>query len=549
MKKVTDPELLAQLNGKKVTDPAILAQLNQVKAPIEKESFAETAFDQGLQGATFGFADEITDRIGAGIASLATDQSYRDLLKEARQLTKEEQARQFEQRPATTILSNLAGGVLTGGAGATTKAGSALANSLRSGNTGARIGKGMLAGASSGALYGAGAADDGNRAEGAVTGGILGGVTGGAIPAIGAAGSGVKKQVSKVLSPAIDETKASIVPLAKKYNIPLALDDVAEGDFYKTLIDEGGKKAFSGAPKKQATQLQAFQRALGKTIGLDDADSLTPDVMEKAYKGIGRQFDDLTKGKTFKVTDDVVDQLDEIRLLAEDGAFGSDGLKTFERITKDLFAGFDMDGTIQGEKLARVRSRLNGIGRKGSDPNVKTLASNLESAVVDIIGEDAPEALKKAKYQYKNFIALEPLAQKAQVDGFISPAQLSNRVKAVYKRDYTLGKAGELGDLAKIGQVIKQQIPNSGTAQRNAANKLLSPAVDMGALSAGFYNPAIPAMYFGGKGVGLLGNRALQSRNYNPKVLEKALNPKLLAPSTAKTIGVSGAAPNILLNR
>ena len=159
----------------------------QTEQQKPEQGTGRTALEQGLQGATFGFADELTDRLGAGIASLATGEKYGDLLKEARGMSKERMAQQMEQNPATSIASNIGGALLTGGAGATTKAGTAAANMLRTGGTAARIGKGALAGAASGGLYGAGTSDEGKRLEGAGQGAVAGFALGGAIPAVGAA--------------------------------------------------------------------------------------------------------------------------------------------------------------------------------------------------------------------------------------------------------------------------------------------------------------------------------------------------------------------------
>lgn len=163
-----------------------------------QESIGRTALDQSLQGATFGFADEITDRIGALIASGFTDESYDDLLAEARGMSKERLERQFEQNPATSILANMAGGVLTGGAlsvpkalsgtaatagvrgaiNAIPKAGQAMAGSIASGTRGVRAAKTAGAAATGGALFGAGSAQEGERLSGAGAGALIGGTTG-----------------------------------------------------------------------------------------------------------------------------------------------------------------------------------------------------------------------------------------------------------------------------------------------------------------------------------------------------------------------------------
>lgn len=157
------------------------------------KDYARTGLDQGLQGATFGFSDEITDRLGAGGASLMTGIPYSELLKEARSTTQARQTEQFHEMPVTSIGANIAGGLLTGGAGATTKTGATISNYVRTGNAAARIAKGVGAGTASGALYGLGAGEDGQRLQSAGQGAVLGAVGGAAGSTLGVAGSKLLK--------------------------------------------------------------------------------------------------------------------------------------------------------------------------------------------------------------------------------------------------------------------------------------------------------------------------------------------------------------------
>ena len=158
----------------------------------QNRGIARTGFDQGMQGMTFGFADEVQDRIGALIASTYTGEKYDDMLKMAREASKQRLAEQFQQRPGLSIAANVAGGLLTGGAGAETAVGKTVAGSLRNGvvlgkdlGTAGRVAKGVIAGAAQGAAYGAGSANDGARGEGAVKGAVLGGGVGLAAPVVG----------------------------------------------------------------------------------------------------------------------------------------------------------------------------------------------------------------------------------------------------------------------------------------------------------------------------------------------------------------------------
>jgi len=90
--------------------------------------------------------------------------------------------------------------LLTGGAGATTKGGTAIANSLRSGNVAARAGKAGLLGAASGAAAGFGAGSGlEDRLDKSGDSAVVGGLVGGAIPAVGAV-------AGKVLGKPIERT-------------------------------------------------------------------------------------------------------------------------------------------------------------------------------------------------------------------------------------------------------------------------------------------------------------------------------------------------------
>lgn len=155
----------------------VTAEIRGVQEP--KMGAGKAAMTGALQGATFGLADEIIARVG----SLSPDLTYQDIMAAA----KEDLEKARQDQPLATIAGELGGGLTTGIASGLTKAGSTLASSLGRGGIVARGAKGAGVGAASGALYGAGTADQGQRLEGAKSGAILGGTIGGAVPAVGSA--------------------------------------------------------------------------------------------------------------------------------------------------------------------------------------------------------------------------------------------------------------------------------------------------------------------------------------------------------------------------
>lgn len=181
-----------------------------------------TALEQSMQGATFNMGDEVSDALGSGIAYISDKVrgvdggSYSDIYAGAREDSQKRLAKQLQEAPGLAIGSQIAGGLLTGGAGATTKGGAALSNSLRSGailgkdlGLAGRVAKGAAAGASAAGAAGFGA---GSGAEDRVDRGVAslpaGIVMGAAVPAGGTIINKVKSATAKQVVPTSDEIKA-----------------------------------------------------------------------------------------------------------------------------------------------------------------------------------------------------------------------------------------------------------------------------------------------------------------------------------------------------
>lgn len=145
-----------------------------------------TIADQGVQGATFGFGDELSDRGGALIASLITDEKYKDLLAEARSNTKQRLPAQFAENPFTSVVSNIGGGLLTGSAGASAvkSAAPALSGAIESYATANPYKTATGIGALSGSLYGAGTGEGGIKER--IPDALLGGLAGAGAGPVGA---------------------------------------------------------------------------------------------------------------------------------------------------------------------------------------------------------------------------------------------------------------------------------------------------------------------------------------------------------------------------
>lgn len=164
-------------------------QFDKKKSFEKSPSVGRVALDNALQGASFGFSDEATAKLGS---MLDPNLTYDDIKNQANEELKAGQ----EAHPVVALASQFGGGLLTSGGLGGTATGARIANSLRTGNAAARILKGIAAGAVSGGLYGAGTADEGDRLSGTAKGTILGGIAGGTIPAVSGAYGAVKDAVA-----------------------------------------------------------------------------------------------------------------------------------------------------------------------------------------------------------------------------------------------------------------------------------------------------------------------------------------------------------------
>lgn len=549
------PEQLSALKDKLRTKYA-QPQIEQAPIPQGNDAGAGKAFAYGIAGGQVPFGNRITSGIGAGLATAydalggKADLSFKDYYKQSLADTKATQ----EANPKATLAGNLLGvaSTLPAAFSKAPQGTNILAQSGKGANyareLGAKVagyspfqGGGKLAGAGNIATryagrtalaapitgaYFAGEADTGEMADKFKQGAGVGAVLSGAIPAGGVALGAVYKGGKNVLTPKISEAGASVAKLAQKYKIPLGLDDLTDSNFYKGMISEGKSIPFSNAASKIKEQTSAWTRAVSKSIGAD-TDKITPDVIASRFDELGDEFNNFFKGKTINLGKDFglgLRQKDFINDVADN--YAVDGQNIIKKYITQINKTIKQDGSVDGEALGLIRNRLSKIARNSGNGEISSAARELENFIIDSVAdvseEGAKEAFKKTKYQYKNLIAIEPLAQKSQISGEISPAQLLGRVKAVYKRSFSKGEAGELGDLANIGQYIKETVPNSGTAQRTMARNILTG--NMGAAPiVGALNPFLGALQASAAVAGAGVNRGLQSRNMDPKVIAKAL--------------------------
>ncbi len=167
--KLSDADLAAVAAGdySKVSDAGLAILAGQTPP-----KFKHGPFDSALQGATFGFSDELGALKDSALGSGTYSENLRD-----RALSRAQFERENPGQALSAELGGAAATALIPGIGAY-RAATAPAIAARMGPTAARYIGATTGGAISGAVTGAGTAPEGERMQGAVRGGVTGGIVG-----------------------------------------------------------------------------------------------------------------------------------------------------------------------------------------------------------------------------------------------------------------------------------------------------------------------------------------------------------------------------------
>ena len=224
--------------------------------------------------------------------------------------------------PREAIAARLAGGAL-GSAGMVAAAPAAF---------GINAGAGLLTNALAGAASNAGVSGIDAAVRGGSLGDIgrsaaIGGVAGAAAPLLGGAMNALGRGLT---GGAMATDDASLAALARdKYGIPLTNDQLAGapgGGFLRSASD---RLPFSGAGSDIANTPAQFNAAVGKTIGVQGATKLGPNVMSAAKTRIGSMFDSVAANTSIKADTQFDNDLLGVVSQAQDSGMTADELEQF----------------------------------------------------------------------------------------------------------------------------------------------------------------------------------------------------------------------------
>lgn len=360
--------------------------------------------------------------------------------------------------------------------------------------------------------------------------------------ASGVAGQGIANAIGRAIRPVQSKIPEALAPLASKaddYGIPLSAAQKTGSRplaITESVLENLPFTADKQLAIKQA-QKSAFNRAILKTVG-ENADTASPEVLNAARTRIGSRFDAVASRNTVGLDDEFLNSLSKV----ESSITSFSSPKIAETIDKGMELA--AKGKISGTEYQKIRSSLTKAADSAfkSDAELGQALKSIRDSLDDAAGRSISDADKaawtEARKQWRALKVVEKASAPTSADavaGNVSPAKLASVLNAS-DRGYKYGTGQqELGDLARIGQAfVKEQIPNSGTAQRQFYQGVIENPLRLISGAAGIGSVPVQAMLNSPAGQayllrGLLGGRQVPLAGYAERALATGVPAGLLA--------------------
>lgn len=324
-------------------------------------------------------------------------------------------------------------------------------------------------------------------------------------PAARIAGAMAPSLIGKGFSPTItDETKAPAMQTAEDFNIPVYRNQVSDNGLTKAAASLEKEIPLTGAASKVNAQTNAFNDAVAGTIG--EKGAVTPEKLNSAYDRISGVYDQVLGNNDMPVTPKF--QQDYLNLISKGTSIGDSAKEHAFTTMAQNVADKIQNGILPGETYQGIRSQIGRLMRNpnSSSPELGALQNLIDEQFSNSMPMNDATAFNQARTQYRNLLALEgPVGRNPNAP--ISPASLQGAVRTKFG-DYAYGGQSDLERLARLGNLLKDNYPNSGTAQRGA---LLGAAKTLGkgalGLGLGYEAAKNPEETFGGTAAALLMSR------------------------------------------
>lgn len=310
--------------------------------------------------------------------------------------------------------------------------------------------------------------------------------------AFGVAGQGIASALGRAANGVIQNpaVREAIGTARDRFGVNLSLRQALDTPFLNTVGSALDKLPLSGAHGAAMAQRADFNRAVSNTFG-ENAGAITPDVYAAAKARIGQVFETLSARNELPLGPDLMDRLSGVLKEAQD--FGDPATSRAVQSALDRVIAQSQNGVLPGRAYQSLDSSLGQIMKNGGEKAhyFGQVRDALREAMDGAISLGDQAAWQGARQEWRSLKTVRDLVAKADESG-ISPRSLLGRVTAsgAGKEAAASGRAGQLGDLALLGQRLADKSPDSGTAQRVLTYSTLG----LGGLGSQSENPYVSGL-------------------------------------------------------
>lgn len=291
--------------------------------------------------------------------------------------------------------------------------------------------------------------------------------------------------------------EAQTADLAENMGIRLTAGQKTGSRPLQAAESQLAKLPFS-AGRQQAVydgQRGVLNRSVLSKAGID-ADSLSPDLLDDAYRTLGQKYDDLTSQISVRIDRPFFDQIDKVandygRRLPTDikPIFQSyvDDLNLMRsalgpKTTLPQTGGAGQSVIIEGPEFQKITSDIKAAARRAkNNPDLQRALNGLVSAVDGALtrsaGPETAAEFRNVNRLYRNLLVIDDAVRGGavgeSVSGDVPISSLKRAVRRSDPRGYARGR-GDFADDVRVGEFIQDRIPNSGTPERLSISSLLT---------------------------------------------------------------------------
>lgn len=314
--------------------------------------------------------------------------------------------------------------------------------------------------------------------QAAATGAATGAVVQGSLNALMSTGKAISRRFTEE---GAEEAAKRFRELTRE-GIDPDITQIVDSKFLDSLKSRLHSLPFTATKQAETAlkQTKQFNRRVLATAGID-ADTATPEVIDRGFDALGKRFDDLIQTTDrIKINQRALNDLAEVAKDASTMVTPDKSTLILKQVD-DIVNRIGRGDEITGESYKALRTTINNLGRtwrknqnmSDAAPFMSRLVSTLDDAVGDSFGAAKQEAWKKARSEYA---ALSTIADSNAIDefGMISANKLYTKVRNTDKKGFARGKRGELARVAVLGKRMQSKIPDSGTAGNLAMQNMLT---------------------------------------------------------------------------